>query len=173
MSMTLISTVTVGSAGAASITFSSIPQTFTDLLVIHSIRKSDTSGSIIRLDLNGSSSNFTYRSLLGDGSTAASFSGSTGIAGYANFSNYTANTFSSSSTYLPNYTGSTNKSFSVDTVMESNVSSGPNQLILAGLWSNTAAITTLSLTAASGNWVENSTASLYGILKGSGGATVS
>jgi hypothetical protein len=172
MTMTLISTVTVGSGGSTSINFTSIPQTFTDLLVVHSIRKDNTSGSFIGLTLNASSANFTYRFLRGDGSATASFSGTVGLAGVNSLSDSTANTFASGSCYLPNYAGATNKSFSVDSVGENN-SASALQTIWTGLWSNTAAITSLSLVTTAGNMVQNSTASLYGITKGSGGATVS
>jgi len=49
---TLISSVTVGSGGAATMTFSSIPQTYTDLLVRVSARNTSTSGSGLNMRFN-------------------------------------------------------------------------------------------------------------------------
>jgi hypothetical protein len=64
--------------------------------------------------------------------------------------------------YFPNYASATNKSFSIDSVTENNATLA-NQFLTAGLWSNTAAITSITLLAASGNLAYYSTASLYGI----------
>jgi hypothetical protein len=80
----------------------------------------------------------------------------------------TANTFGNIQIYFPNYAGSTNKSYSVDSVTENNETVA-YQTILAGLWSNTAAITTATFTAESGNFAIGSTISLYKITKGSDG----
>jgi hypothetical protein len=86
----------------------------------------------------------------------------------------TSNTFSSTQVYIPNYAGSTNKSVSIDHVTENNATNAYFSGIVAGLWSNTAAITSVKiLDQDGGSLVAGSTASIYGILKGSGGATVS
>ena len=63
----LISKQTVGSAGAASVTFSSIPQTFTDLRIVVSGRSARTGnvGNAMLVSFNGSASNFSYRILEG------------------------------------------------------------------------------------------------------------
>ena len=173
MSMTLISTVTVGSGGAASIAFSSIVGTATDLLLVINARSNRSlteDGCLI--SFNGSTSSFTGRTLRGSGSGVSSFT-TTRLLGDINGATTTSNTFANLSVYIPNYAGSTNKSFSVDSVSEANATQAW-QYIIAGLWSNTAAITSVTLTPESGTaFVENSTASLYTITKGSGGATVS
>lgn len=161
---TLISTVTVGAGGAASIAFTSIPQTFTDLLLVLSLRANDTGTSWIggNLTINGVTTNQTERYLYGNGSTASSTSAST-IEFFANSGSSTANTFGNASIYIPNYASTTtNKSYSQDLVTENN-SATAFQLIHAGLWSSTAAITSLSYALPSNNLVQYSTASLYGI----------
>ena len=78
--------------------------------------------------------------------------------------NFTASTFDSIDLYIPNYTSSNNKSFSVDSVAENN-SATVNQLdLIAGLWSQTAAITSITFTSYNAaNFVANSTFSLYGL----------
>jgi hypothetical protein len=169
MTMTLIETKTLGTA-AASIEFTSIPQTFTDLLIVSSLRSTRNAGidtSIIRF--NGITTGYSLRELGGDGAAAFTGSSSTAGAGLATDAANTANTFANNSCYIPNYAGSTNKSFSTDTVNETNATTA-YQILLANLWSNTAAITSFILTPNVGpNWAAGSTVSLYGITKGSDG----
>lgn len=174
MSMTKIATVTVGAGGAASIDFTSISGSFTDLLLDFSIRS--TQASVVayaHLTLNGSSSNFSGRGLYGTGAAVGSFSSTPQWFGEVVGANATANTFSNTSIYFPNYSGATNKSYSIDSVGENNATLA-NQVIYAGLWSQTTAITSLSIVSTSGTFVQYSTATLYGITKGSlAGVTVS
>lgn len=158
-----IATVTVGSGGAASMAFTSIPGTYTDLLIKYSSRNGAAAVQNMAITLNSSTSSFTYRSLYGGGSVApGSGSGSTNLVGLAQASNYTANTFDNGEIYIPNYAGSTNKSISADSVTETNASESYQQFF-ATLWSNTAAITSVSLAPTSGSFVQYSTATLYGI----------
>ena len=159
---TLIQSVTVGSGGAASIEFGSIPQTYTDLKVLLSVRSSDGSGTL-RVQPNGLTTNLSSRRLEGSGSTATSATDGSVIAVYAiTLSSYTASVFSNIEIYIPNYAGSTNKSVSADGVMENNATESYQNLV-AGLWSNTSAITSLTLAKSTGNFVQYSSASLYGI----------
>jgi hypothetical protein len=158
----LISAVTVGSGGAASIGFTSIPQTYTDLCVKYSVRFNNASpfaNTVLRL--NGSTSSYTMIRLYGDGSSASTYS-NTDIFDVADGNTATANTFNSAEFYIPNYTGSNYKSTSGDAAMEQN-SSTAQLLLTAGLWSNTAAITSLSLGNTGYNLVQYSTAYLYGV----------
>ena len=164
------STVTVGAGGSANITFNSIPSTYTDLVVKLSVRNSagGNSWDDIYMDINGSSSNFTARVLYGTGSAAGSGSFTTSIAQVGEGNAGTANTFGSIDIYIPNYTSTTAaKSFSSDSVSENNATSSLTQLG-AGLWNpaTQAAITSLTFrTFTTGNFVQYSTASLYGISK--------
>lgn len=170
MTMKLVSTVTVGSSGAASIQFTNIPQTGTDLLVIYSLRVdgSGSNGENISLGINGSYSGFTGREIEGYGSGVGSNTRNSTWGGYAN-GNATANTFNNGQIYFPNYTSSIAKSHSIDVVTENDATQA-YQYIAARSWSGTSAITSLSLEI--GWFAPNSTASLYTITKGSGGATV-
>jgi hypothetical protein len=165
---TLIEKITVGAAGASSVTFSGIPQTgYTDLVVKVSARGDYAAlGSSYKLSFNGSSSNFSIRALEGAGSgTPSSFTG-TQYVGSAVGSTATANTFNNGEIYIPNYTSTTaTKSFSVDAVSENNGTEAYADLI-AGLWSATpAAITSIGLTPTSGNFTQFSTFYLYGVAK--------
>jgi hypothetical protein len=159
----LIASSTVGAGGTANITFSSIPSTFTDLIIKLSARSSDSATSAgVVMQFNGSSSSLTYRLLEGDGSTAASYNGTTGRIGVTDAATSTASTFGSLEAYIPNYAGSTNKSSSIDSVQETNGTTAYADLS-ANLWSNTAAITSIALTLQAGNFVQYSTAYLYGV----------
>jgi hypothetical protein len=158
-----IATVTVGSSGAANIEFTSIPADWTDLLVKLSSRTArNTYQDVIAIYFNSSTSNISMRYLEGDG-TAYSGSSASYIWVRTAAATATANTFGNAEFYIPNYAGSTNKSVSADGVSENNSSSAVTGLT-AGLWSNTAAITSIKLESANTeNFVQYSTATLYGI----------
>jgi hypothetical protein len=158
----LIQAYTVGSGGQASIDFTVIPSTYTDLCVLVSGRSSYAGGSAtLFISLNGSTSSFTSKIIEGSGSTVVSFSSARNI-GVINGATSTANTFANMSIYIPNYAGATNKSFSTDSVQETNATEAYADLT-ANLWANTAAINQITLTPGSGNFVQYSTAYLYGV----------
>lgn len=158
-----IASVTVGAGGAASIEFTNIPATYTDLLLKFSLRGDIDSGTIL-VYFNGSTSNLSSRQIYGTGSGAASNSSATDIRtwGGQNQSLYTSNTFANAEMYIPNYAGNTNKSVSIDGVNENNATEAYTSLA-AGLWANTSAITSIKLD--NNNFVQYSTAVLYGISK--------
>jgi hypothetical protein len=160
----LIASNTVGSGGVADITFSSIPQTYTDLLIKVSARASGggTINNNIQFEFNGSSTSKTYIELYGTGSAVGSASLTDMRIGYISGSTATANAFGNSELYIPNYTSANNKSSSGDSVSESN-DAGAFISIGANLWSNTAAITSIKLFIPSYDMVQHSTAYLYGI----------
>jgi hypothetical protein len=159
----LIASSTVGSGGVSAITFSSIPSTYTDLCLKVSAR-ADASTVAMIATFNGSTSGYSNKRLYGTGSSVASDSYlTTGIiCVLCNDSTYTANTFANGEMYIPNYAGSTYKSASLDGVSENNATTA-YAMLTAGLWSNTAAITSITLTPTSGNVVQYSTAYLYGV----------
>jgi hypothetical protein len=154
----LIETVTVGSGGAASIAFTSIPQTYTDIVVLLSTRSASTGNQVI-CSVNGSTAT-SMRSLFGDGSTANSNSGATWL-GFGATTAETASIFGNMQIHFPNYIGSISKSASADSVMENNATFG-YQAMTATLFGSSA-ITSLTFTTNSGNFVQYSSASLYGI----------
>jgi hypothetical protein len=172
--MNLIAKQTVGAGGAASVTFSSIPQTFTDLKIVTSIRGTSnlyqTQG--VRVTFNNSTSGYTTITLLNIGANTAisgtnPYTTNASVSILANNNASTSNTFNNAEIYIPNYAGSNNKSFSSDTVSEMNGNDGYDiqSGIAAGLLSNTAAITSITLTAQSGegDFAEFSEFCLYGI----------
>ena len=161
----LLEKITVGAAGASSVEFSGIPQTgYTDLVVKVSARGTDSSVYAgIYVSFNGTAYNSTGRFIEGDGSSASSATFSNGAISFIAGATATSNTFGSTELYIPNYTGSTNKSYSSDGVGENNATLALAQLN-AGLWSNTAAITSITLDAyLSNTFVQGSTFYLYGV----------
>ena len=163
----LIQTVTVGSGGASSIEFTSIPQTYTDLLVLYSLRGSQAQVyTQAFLTFNASSIGYYWRMLQGTGTSIGNnaVTNSSNIGGFnGTGSSATANTFGNLRLYIPNYASSQFKSCSVNDVLETNASTTYMSLV-AAVWTNTNAITTITMTGLN-NWVQYSSASLYGISK--------
>lgn len=157
----IASTTVTASAGQANIEFTNIPQGYTDLLVNVSFRAvNDTADYYIRF--NGLNANLTSRVVYGTGALTNSLS-LTGILFTSSRSTNTTSVFGNGSIYIPNYSGSTNKSVSIDSVSENNATAAFQQLT-AGLWSDTAAITSIQMLASTGNLAQYSTATLYGVL---------
>ena len=163
----LIETVTVGAGGAASIEFTGIPQDGVDLVLLLSGRTDYSGvGRVVYTTINSdNSTTYQNRLLRGDGSAASSqiVSNTLGIyAGFIDSASATSNTFENLQMYVSNYAGSSQKSFSLESVSENNATEA-YQNIVAGLWPQTAAITSIKMTPLSANFVEHSTASLYKI----------
>ena len=158
---TLIASNTVGGA-VSSVSFSSIPSTYTDLLVKLSLRSDRTADTdSVNMTVNGSSTSMTWLYLLGNNSVASS---ATAQRFYTDSDYNTASTFGNAEVYIPNYASANYKSFSVDTVSENNATSGAQTELLAQLWSNTSAITSITFAPQFGsNWKQYSSFYLYGI----------
>lgn len=159
---------TVLTGSAADITFSSIPSTYTDLLVVFSGRTtgSGSRSESIYIQVNGTAgSAYSYTYLQGSGAAASSSRGSALsyiYAGEAPQSIATSNTFGSMEIYIPNYAGSTNKVLSFSNVQEDNQTTAyitPD----AGLWSNTSAISSIRIYGNASSLAQYSGAWLYGI----------
>jgi hypothetical protein len=152
----------------ALIELTSIPQTFTDLVLLFSGRSARSADfEEYRIYFNGVNTNLSTRYLEGNGGSASTSTTANGFIGIGNSSTSTANTFGSTYVYIPNYAGSTAKDYLADNISETNGTTG-YQEIVAGLWNQTAAITSITLTNGTGsNWLAGTSATLYGITKGS------
>ena len=168
---TLISSVTVGSGGAANIEFTSIPSSYTDLVLKVSARNTTaiSYASVLYLKFNNSSTSIYDQRTLRTNYSTASSTADTGkstfeLIGGSNRDTSTASTFSNFEMYIPNYTSANNKSISSDGAVESNdttlntVAGG----FTAGLFNNTSAVSSIQITT-DGNFLQYSTAYLYGI----------
>jgi hypothetical protein len=164
---TLISS-NVLSTTAASVTFSAIPSTYTDLVLRISARTDRvTSGTNCKILVNNASNDGSYTYMYGNGASAGSGSNSStyNFMGLMNGANQTANTFNSAEVYIPNYAGSTKKPFSVFNVNEQNSASTTVEVdAIANLYNQTTAITSLVFAPISAvNFVSGSSFYLYGI----------
>lgn len=156
-----IATTTLGSA-ASTITFSSIPSTYTDLRIV--LTETQTSGTWPYLQFNtDTGTNYSFTALLGSGSAASSFANTTGT--FINFSGS-----NSLSTTIPafisidifSYAGSTYKTCLTTLSNDQNGSGWVTDTV--GLWRSTAAINKVVFKmAGGGSFAAGSTATLYGI----------
>lgn len=167
---TLITSTTL-TADTASVTFSSIPGTYTDLIIRLSARGDNggTSTENIKLTLNSdTATNYSITALYATGTTPSSNRNSSqavfdfdyGVDG----STATSNTFSSAEIYIPSYIVSQNKPLGIFSVAENNSATGNGITDAAGLWRNTAAITSISISpGTSAKFKSTSSFFLYGI----------
>jgi hypothetical protein len=150
--------ITLGSA-TNTVNFTSIPQTYTDLVLVIGSSLS-TGGGNPRLQLNSNTgTNYSQTSLYGNGTSAASFRISNSNHVYFGGGSGTANTQSTTLIHLMNYSNTTtNKTVLIryDDVTEAAYAT-------VGMFRNTAAITSIQLTTQAGNFNSGSTFSLYGI----------
>jgi len=167
---TLISSVTVGSGGAANIEFTSIPATYTDLVVNLSIRTNATNAYFVEQQYlrfnNDSGTNYAWQEILGEGANAYAGNNTSDNRIYCDFApcaTATGNTFSNSQIYISNYLASAHKAVSVERAGENNNTTS-YQGLLAGLWRSNSAVTSIQIIPNQGNTIQQySTAYLYGI----------
>jgi hypothetical protein len=166
MAMTLVSTVTVGAGGAASIEFTGIAGTGKDLLLLVSPIDPANNYKQLIFNLNDDELNLSGRRLQGSGSSASSGTntgdtGDDGIQlGQVSIPSNTANTPASFSIYVANYASSSTKSFSVDRAMENNATEA-YMGIFAGRYNSSSAVTAVKLKIQDTTFSQHSTASLY------------
>ncbi len=169
--MKLIAKNVLGS-DTASVTFSDIPGTYTDLLLVcsgRSTRSATVDENFVRFNSDNGTTKYSNRNLYGDGASAASGSNYGRSSGYLYCgitvgNTATSNTFASTEIYIPNYAGSTNKSVSSTSISETNATTA-YITTQAGLWSDTAAITSILILPENGSWKSGSSFFLYGITK--------
>ena len=156
MSMTLISEQVLASA-AASVTFSSIPQTYTDL-VLEVTYLNTTAASHLWFTLNGDSgTNYSRTRIYGDGTTAVSdrTSNVSYIDGiYADTTNRAV-----ASVAIQSYANTA--TYKTALFRQSNSASAAATFV--GLWRSTAAVTSVTFTAGSSQIAAGSTFRLYGV----------
>ena len=154
----------------ASVTFSSIPSAFTDLVLKWSTRDNGDT-TYANITINGvSSANYSRIYIEATGTSVASGIGqnlTTAVVSGASTKglSWTANTFSSGELYIPNYTSTVNKQFSIYTVAENNATGVGNNLIdpHASLFQSSSAISSITF-AGNGNFEAGSSFYLYGIV---------
>jgi hypothetical protein len=165
----LIGSVTVGAGGAASMEFTSIPQTYSDLVLKVSNR--NNASATIRnsnLRINNNSSNIYYQRVV-DSSSGGNYATANSAAdptiywsGLTNDTNSTAGAFSSIEIYFPDYTNTSySKTISAQSVAENMATFG--QIRFSGMIASTANAITSIQVIGENTFLQNSTAHLYGI----------
>lgn len=182
MSLTLISTTTIGAGGASSITFDSIPSTYDDLVVKYSVKNGDNySTLLLQMYVNGTTLTNYYKTrtlYTTTPSTKTTFTGSTesnAIIGFLPTGQGTqnANCFGIGNIEIPKYATVREKTVVSEWAFANNTTAAQHGMSVSN-WSGTAAITSLIFKMQYNlNFVQYSTISLYGRTNGSGGATVS
>ena len=157
-----IATTTLGSA-QATVTFSSIPSTYTDLVLVTNYGASIAGMSpFIRFN-SDTSTNYSDTVLYGTGSAAGSARDTSAtrifIGQYQVGSSATTGN-NMTITNVQNYANTT----TYKTALSRSGAAEKETNAIVGLWRNTAAITTIDIVTTSGNFNSGSTFVLYGIL---------
>jgi hypothetical protein len=148
-----IATQTLGSA-AASVTFSSIPGTYTDLVMV--FNGSLSVGSGLTFQVNGATTGFSDTFLIGYGSSASSGRDSNVS------SSFFADIGTTNSTAILNFMNYSNTT-TFKTVISRGSAAGNGVSASVGLWRSTSAINEIKILSPSGNITTGSTFSLFGI----------
>ena len=163
---TLISS-NVLTSSAATVTFSAIPSTYTDLVLRWSARGTAAVSAVaIYAKLNTSTGVYSYTLVGVDDGTVLSDRGSNQTnndSGRFSGGSTTANTFGSGELYLPNYAGTTQKPMSSFAVSENNSSTVYRIRANAMLANVTSAVSSIELSTSTGNFDSGSSFYLYGI----------
>ena len=153
-----ISTQTLGSA-AASVTFSSIPSTYTDLILIAQPQKSTAGGGTIRMQFNSdTNTNYSSTALYGDGSSAGSDRAAN--VAFTRLAFWTGD--SVGNVVIGNFQNYANTTTYKTVLSRMNNASGTTGSIV-GLWRSTSAISTIYIYNDGGNFNTGSTFTLYGV----------
>ena len=157
---TPIATITLG-ATSSSATFSNIPQTYTDLILIISAASSVVQDPIIRLN-SDSASNYSYTTLTGNGTTPSSARGTNQTAMSQNYFGSDSTTLGENARVMQflNYSNTTTYKTMIARGGRGNTD---GLAAMVNLWRNTAAITTIASITGSGTYSVGSTFTLYGI----------
>ena len=157
-----IATVTVGAGGASSITFSSIPSTYTHLQ-IRVLARSGASADDFRFQLNGDTgANYSRHGLYGTGSAAAANGVVSSGVGNLGVIDNTASVFSVAVVDILDYTN-TNKYTTVRTLNGYDANGSGYVFLASTAWMNTAAVTSITLFPSGSSFQQYSSFALYGI----------
>lgn len=152
-----IATTTLGSA-ASSITFSSIPATYTDLRVV--LTGIGSTSAVFKVTFNSSATGYSATQLYGDGATASSDRVTNDVA--IDLGTLVSTTLPTMVTMdIFSYAGSTYKTSLISVSQDKNGTGSVYTKV--ALWQNTAAIASIVFSKGGGNYAAGTTATLYGI----------
>jgi len=162
-----IATQTVGSGGASSITFSSIPSTYTHLQIRYIAKDARTVGnaaSQVYIRYNSDSgTNYAVHELAGDGTTASAYGAASGTSNYAVIGDATSGSYTGLGIIDILDYANTNKNKTMRALSGNDLNGSGSIKLTSGLWMNTAAINTITLTPLSTPFSQYSSFALYGV----------
>jgi hypothetical protein len=142
----------------STITFSSIPSTYTDLVIV--FNGTAATATYTGLQFNGDTgSNYSYTQVHGNGTSALSGRSSNATELYTSSSNTVTTTPSVMIVNIQNYANTTTNK----TALIRNSNAAVEAAAAVGTWRNTAAITSVTIKTPGTNFAVGSTFSLYGI----------
>jgi len=157
-----IATVTVGSGGSSSITFSSIPSTYQHLQIRYIARKASGNDNTI-LQLNADTgANYATHYLLGNGTAASAGAATSNTFVYVDVLTASATSYSASITDILDY-ANTNKYKTARSLSGIDLNGSGTSWFSSGVWMNTAAVTSVVLKPTASVFAEYSSFALYGI----------
>jgi hypothetical protein len=152
-----IATTTLGSA-ASSITFSSIPSTYTDLQVVLTVLPTAANRPYLQFN-SDTGTNYSRTIIYGDGTSATSTA--TANTNQIITSALTSDQVNLTTWDIFSYAGSTYKTVLGKVAMDKN---GSGVVVATvGLWRSTSAINTINITASASTFAAGTTCTVYGI----------
>lgn len=153
-----IATTTLGSS-QSSVTFSAISGSYTDLVVVNNIIGAGTGYPSFRFN-SDTGTNYSFTQVYGNGTTA----GSDRAPNYSSIIIPFPDRYTTSAGYIQianiqNYSNTT----TYKTLLGRSSNAGSGTSAAVGMWRNTAAITSITITAVDANFASGSTFTLYGI----------
>ena len=155
---TPIATTTLGSA-ASSYTFSSIPSTYTDLVIVISSKSTGNTNNWLQFN-SDTATNYSDTRIYGTGTTAASERNSNAVKTYIDSTVYASTNQSNHIVQIMNYSNTTTYKTVLSRFNNSAIGTNAN----VGLWRSTSAINTVKIGNDGNNFDVGSTFTLYGIL---------
>ncbi len=157
-----IAATTVGSGGSSSITFSSIPQTYSHLQIRAIANKASGSDNTV-IQFNGdTANNYATHYLFGNGTTASVGAEASTSRAYVDVLTASATSFSGFITDILDY-ANTSKNTTIRTLAGIDLNGSGTVWLASGLWMNTNAVTSIVLKPTAGNFSQHSSFALYGI----------
>jgi hypothetical protein len=163
-----IATTTI-STSTATISFTSIPQTYRHLQIRAIGRATGTTGvgenTLVSFNSDTTAANYGFHNIVGDGATAtAQYFGSSRVIANAAFTTDTtaASIFGVFVTDILDYTN-TNKNKTIRTLNGQDQNGSGRMMFNSLLWTNTAAISRIDLTCGAGNFAQYTQIALYGV----------
>jgi len=153
--------ITVGPAGASSVSFTNIPSTYSHLQLRIIGRSASSNYGFLRFN-SDSGSNYASHFLYGDGSSAAASAVTSSTSIYGARMGAATSTFGASIVDILDY-ANTNKNKTVRTLMGNDENGSGLVLLVSGLWTSTSAISSITYIPQVSDFLQNSQFALYGI----------